>query len=268
MRRTFAFLLASSLLLPGLQFVAVAQSLDLVKTRPVQGQVSISRDVAISPSVDKVSLNFRDANIRDLLNMLAQQGKFNLILDESVEGTLTIDIKDIPINKALEYIFTVGELSYTKDGNTVIVAAQETADKRNMTAKTFKAIPVQYRSAVNVAFQLNNTILKVQRPGGSTSALVSFDQDSNSLLVLGTDADIRLIGDALRELDTPRNRKVYHVKHATPSYIAQVLAANFFISNDGMGGGGAGGAGGGMAGGAGGGMAGGAGGGMAGGAGG
>jgi general secretion pathway protein D len=253
LRRTFALLLAVSVLMPFTQLAAVAQSLDPIKPRAVQGQVSISRDVVIAPSVEKVSLNFRDANIRDLLNLLAQQGKFNLILDKSVEGTLTIDIKDIPINKALEYIFSVGELSYTKDGNTVMVAAQETADKRNMTAKTFKAIPVQYRSAVNIAFQLNNTILKVQRPGGSTSALVSFDQDTNSLLVLGTDSDIRLIGDALRELDTPRNRKVYHVKHSTPNYVAQVLAANFFMSNDGMAGGAgaAGGVAGGIAGGAG-----------------
>lgn len=231
MKKSLVILLAGSLFLPSLQMGVMAQALQPTKAKPVQGQVSISREVTISPSVEKVSLNLRDANIRDILNMLAAQGKFNLILDESVEGTLTIDIKDIPINKALEYIFTVGQLSYTKDGNTVIVAAQETANERNMTAKTFKAIPVQYKNAFNVATQLNNTILKVQRPGGSTSAVVDADLDSNSLLVMGTDSDIRLIGDALRELDVPRNRKVYHIKHNTPSYVAQVLAANFFMSN-------------------------------------
>lgn len=231
LKKTLAVLLAGSLALPGLQLMAMAQTLD-TGTRPVQGQVSISRAVAISPSVEKVSLNLRDASVRDVLNMLAAQGKFNLILDESVDGTLTIDIKDIPINKALEYIFTVGGLSYTKDGNTVIVAAQDAANKNNLNAKTFKAIPVQYKNAQTVAAQLNSTILKVQRPGGSTTALVSSDLDSNSLLVMGTDSDIRLIGDALRELDVPRNRKVYEIKHNTPGYVAQVLAANFFTSNN------------------------------------
>lgn len=231
LKKTLAVLLAGSLALPGLQMAAMAQALD-PGNRSVQGQISISRAVSISPSVEKVSLNLRDASVRDVLNMLAAQGKFNLILDESVEGTLTIDIKDIPINKALEYIFTVGELSYTKDGNTVIVAAQDAANKSNLNAKTFKAIPVQYKNAQTVATQLNNTILKVQRPGGSTTALVSSDLDSNSLLVMGTDADIRLIGDALRELDVPRNRKVYKIKHNTPDYVAQVLTANFFTSNN------------------------------------
>ncbi|WP_303672948.1 hypothetical protein [Vampirovibrio chlorellavorus] len=213
-------------------------------------------------------MNLRDANIRDLLNMLAKQGNFNIIVDESVEGTLTVDIKDIPINKALEYIFTLGQLSYTKDGNTVIVASEETALNRNLTAKTFKAIPVLYKNAAIIAGQLNNTILRVQRPSGNRAALLSADLDTNSLLVLGTDSDIRLIGDALKELDVPRNRKVYHIRHNTPAHVAQVLAANFFATNNmatnggGMAGGAAGGAAGGMAGG----MAGGAAGGMAGGA--
>ncbi len=266
LRKALSFLLVSSLILPSLQVPVSAQQLDLGATKPVHGQVSISREVAITPSADKVTLNLRDANVRDVLNMLAAQGKFNLIMDESVTGTLTIDIRNIPINKALEYIFTVNQLSYTKDGNTVIVAAQEAADERNLTTKSFKAIPVQYKNAAIVAGQLSSTILKVQRPGGSTSALVAADADSNSLLVMGTDADMRLIADALRELDVPRNRKVYHIKHNTPSYVAQVLAANFFNSANGNanGGGAAGGAGGGAAGGA----AGGAGGGAAGGAGG
>jgi type II secretory pathway component GspD/PulD (secretin) len=267
-KKAFNVLLATSLFVPQLQLWVLAETVGTTAPGAVQGQISISREVAISSSKEKVSLNLRDANIRDLLNMLAKQGNFNIIVDESVEGTLTVDIKDIPINKALEYIFTLGQLSYTKDGNTVIVASEETALNRNLTAKTFKAIPVLYKNAAIIAGQLTNTILRVQRPSGNRAALVSADLDTNSLLVLGTDSDIRLIGDALRELDVPRNRKVYHIRHNTPAHVAQVLAANFFATNNMAGGGMAGGmAGGGMAGGmAGGGMAGGmAGGGMAGG---
>lgn len=231
--RALSLLVIANLLLPSLTAPAMAQALDPgSRAIPVHGQVSISREVSIASATEKVSLNLRDASLRDVLNMLAQQGHFNLILDESVDGTLTVDIKNIPLNKALEYIFTVSQLSYTKDGNTLIVASQETADKRNLSAKTFKAIPVQYKSAAIIASQLNNTILKVQRPGSSTSALVAADTDSNSLLVIGTDADMRLVNDALRELDIPRNRKVYKIKYSTPAYVAQVLSANFFMTNN------------------------------------
>jgi type II secretory pathway component GspD/PulD (secretin) len=213
--------------------LALAQALDTSSPKPVHGQISIARDVNIAPKDEKVSLNLRDTSLRYVLNTLAEQGHFNLILDDSVQGNLTVDIKNISINKALEYIFTVTELSYTKDGNTVIVATKTQADSKNLNARTFKAIPVLYKDASKVAQQLNETIFKIQRPGGSTTAVASSDPDSNSLLIMGTDSDIKLIGDMLHELDVPRNRKVYNIRHNTPTYVASVLAANFFQSGGG-----------------------------------
>lgn len=230
LQKVFVLAMASQIVLGSMPLFVQAQVLDTgaKSSKAVRGQVAISRDVSIAAANDKISLNLRDANLRDVLQALAKQGKFNLILDESVTGTLTVDIKDISVNKALEYIFTASNLSYAKDGNTIIVATKEKADEKNMTAKTFKAIPVLYKDAFIVASQLNNTIFKVPRPNGSTSALAAYDADSNSLLVMGTDADIKLVGNALRELDVPRNRKVYHIQHNTPNYVAQVLVANFF----------------------------------------
>jgi|GEM_PF-1888417 len=233
-RRASAFLLAASVLtlsMPGLlNENACAQMLDTT-ARPVHGQIAISREVAITPSKDKVRLNLREADVQDVLQMLAKQGKFNIILDDSVSGTLTVDISNVSINKALEYIFTLMDLSYVKDGNTVIVAKKATIDGKNMTVRNIKSIPVQYKSAINIANQLNNTIFRVPLPGGSQHAVAAADPDSNSLLVMGTDTDIKLVGDALRELDVPRNRKVYHIKHNLPADVALVLAANFFRNN-------------------------------------
>lgn len=232
LRRSFCRSVTALLVMAsvGVNLPLLAQSLDTDMTSPVRGQVSISRDVNVASADEKVSLSLRNASLRDVLHALAAQGKFNIILDESIEGTLTVDIKDVSVNKALEYIFTAANLSYSKDGNTIIVATKEKADEKNLTAKTFKAIPVLYRDAAVIAMQLNNTIFKVPRPGGSTTALAAYDPDSNSLLIMGTDADIKLVSNALRELDKPRNRRVYKIKHNHPSYIAQVLAANFFMS--------------------------------------
>jgi type II secretory pathway component GspD/PulD (secretin) len=230
-RKTLAGFLAMSLLVAQTLPLACAQVLDTSRpVTPMHGNIAISRDVNIAARDTKVSLSLREAPIADVLNTLAQQGNFNIILDESVQGKLTIDIKNISINKALEYIFTVAELSYNKDGNTVIVASKAASDTKNLNARTLKAIPVLYRDASVVAQQLNNTIFKVARPNGSTSALASFDMDSNSLLIMGTDADIKLVADTLREIDVPRNRKVYQVRHNAPDYIANVLAATFFTS--------------------------------------
>ncbi|MEB3287481.1 MAG: secretin N-terminal domain-containing protein [Vampirovibrionales bacterium] len=218
--------------LPTLEQIAPTQSASVSRNSlPVKGQISIMRDVDIAPANKKVSLNMRDANIRDVLNILAKQGGFNVIMDESIDGTITVDINNISINKALEYVFTVSNFAYTKDGNTMIVATQEASEEKNLSSKTFKAIPVQYKNAADIAAQMNATIFSVNRPNGKKSAVVAFDGDSNSLLVMGSDSDLKLVGDFLRELDVPRNRRVYQIRHNTPLYVAQVIAANLFTPN-------------------------------------
>ncbi|MEM0952103.1 MAG: secretin N-terminal domain-containing protein [Cyanobacteria bacterium P01_H01_bin.74] len=224
------FLMTALVHLPIFAVAEDANDADLMPPL-VKGQVSISRSVNITDNEEKVSLNLREASLVDVLNMLAKQGNFNLIMDESVNGTLSVDIKDVSVNKALEYIFTVMNLSYSRDGNTIIVASRESANQMNLNARTFKTLPVRYKSAQMIVQQLNSTIFQVDRPGGRTTALAAADPDSNSLLIIGTDEDIALVKEALQTLDVPRNRKVYQIKYSTPAYVAQVLSANFFIEN-------------------------------------
>ena len=56
----------------------------------VKGQITISREIKIAPENAKVSLSLRDAELRDVLNMLAQQGNFNIILDPYPPARLLI----------------------------------------------------------------------------------------------------------------------------------------------------------------------------------
>jgi type II secretory pathway component GspD/PulD (secretin) len=238
-----------------------------------RSQINVFKGVKIAPETSMVNLNLRNTDIPDLLQLLAQQGGFNIIVDSSVSGTMTVDIKNISVNKALEYIFTTGNLSYSQEGNTIIVASTETTDERALNAKTFKAIPVKYKDAGQIATQLNQTVFSAVKPGTNPRALASFDPDSNSILLVGTQRDIDLVEEVLPQLDVERNRKVFKVMHSRADQVAQNLSTNLFAgwaaqASGGAGGGAAGGAGGGAAGGAGGGAAGGAGGGAAGGAGG
>lgn len=225
-----ACLLAFNSLGLGMVSAQTFQSPYLQRTErePVRGGISIAREVNIARQNERLSLNLREVSIRDVLNLIAQQGNFNLILDDSVTGTLTVDINNVDINKALEYIFSVSALSYTKDGDTLIVASQETASKKNLNARTFKAIPVLYKDATEISEQLNKTLFSIPRSGGYDKAVAAADKSTNSLLVMGTEEDISMVTQALHQLDVPRNRRVYRIKHNNPATIAQILAANFF----------------------------------------
>ncbi len=201
----------------------------VVKSRvPMRGGISMSREILLPHMDDKISLNLRDVSIRDVLNMVAQQGNFNLFLDESVEGTVTVDVKNLPINKTLEYIFKLTNLSYSVDDGTLVVASATEAANKNLNAKVFKSIPVHFKSADQVATKINATVFRVTVPGANPAAIAAADPDSNSILVVGNDSDIKLVEKVLAEMDQPRNRKVYQIRYSQPASVAQILAANFF----------------------------------------
>ena len=220
-----------------------------------KGQISIVKEVTMAPQSAKIDLEQRDFPLKDLIHVLAKQGGFNVIVDPEIDEKVTFDVKNVTINKMLDYLIRFYDLSYTQDGNTLIITTRDTANDRQLNVKNFKAIPVKYRDATSTATLLNS-ILFPGRAGSTKDAIASADAQSNSLLVMGTESDIKAVEEALKQFDVQRHRAVIKVMHATPAYIMQAIQSELFPAGFG-GGGAAGGGGGGAAGGGGGGAAGG-----------
>ncbi len=70
-------------------------------------------------------MNFKGADIRDVLRAVAEIAGVNLVTDGSVKGNITIHLKDISFQKALTLITQSHGLDYRWDGNTVVVATPE-----------------------------------------------------------------------------------------------------------------------------------------------
>ncbi len=163
--------------------------------------ITILKGIKVASESATVDLNLRNTSIADILQLLAQQGNFNIIVDNSVEGEMTIDVRNITVNKALEYIMTMGGLSYTQDGRTIVVSDRETANERSLNAKIFKVIPVKYKDAGQIAARLNQTVFAPQKPGLNNFAVASFDPNTNSLLLIATERDIAFVEEVLTQLD-------------------------------------------------------------------
>ncbi len=160
-----------SLLLP--QATATNYPVSILPTEQLSHKpISIFKGIKVAPESARVDLNLRNTSIVDILQLLAEQGHFNIIVDESVAGVMTVDIKNISVNKALEYIFITGGLSYTQEGNTIVVANTATTNARSLNAKIFKVIPVKYRDAGQVSMQLNQTIFAANKPGTNNMAVL------------------------------------------------------------------------------------------------
>ena len=251
-------LILGNLLLPAsllLTLTAPANAVDAAPTRTYKGQISIVKEVTMAPQSAKIDLAQRDFPLKDLLHILAKQGGFNVIVDPEIDSTVTFDVRNVTINKMLEYLIRTYDLSYTQDGNTMIITTRDTANERQLNVKAFKAIPVKYRDASSTATLLNS-ILFPGRAGSTQNAIASADAESNSLLVMGTESDIKAVEEALKQFDIQRHRAVIKVMHSSPAYIMQAIQSELFPAGfggaAGGGGGAAGGGGGGAAGGGGG----------------
>jgi len=70
-------------------------------------------------------MNFKGADIRDVLRAIAEVAQVNLVTDSSVQGNITIHLRDISFDEALNLITQTTGLAYKWDGNTVVVATPE-----------------------------------------------------------------------------------------------------------------------------------------------
>ncbi len=71
---------------------------------------------------DPISLSLKDADIKDILKMFATLTNLNIVLDRGVSGSVTVELKDVPWDQALDLILRINNLDYTLENNVLRVA--------------------------------------------------------------------------------------------------------------------------------------------------
>ncbi|QEE25680.1 type IV pilus secretin PilQ [Rhodanobacter glycinis] len=175
---------------------------------------------------NRVTFNFQDIPVRSALQLLADVSGLNLVASDSVGGSVTLRLVNVPWDQALDVILRAKGLDKRRDGNVIWIAPQkELADYEQSVAEArMKAqdnaplitsfIPISYGKASEIAKLLTTGAKQGNGGGGSGGAntsrgflsprgSVSFDQRTNTLLLNDTaekTADIRKL---VAELDKP-----------------------------------------------------------------
>ena len=71
---------------------------------------------------DPISLSLKDADIKDILKMFATLTDLNIVLDRGVAGSVTVELKEVPWDQALDLILRINNLDYTLENNVLRVA--------------------------------------------------------------------------------------------------------------------------------------------------
>jgi len=122
-----------------------------IRTNGSSTSLDVGADVQIKNADSIVNLSLREADIKQVLRMFADQAGMNVIFSPTVEGTVTMDLVDIALEKALNLVINVNNLAYDIQDNTLVVASsteelQSVAVERQMTG-------CDHHSSVEIAFR-------------------------------------------------------------------------------------------------------------------
>jgi type IV pilus assembly protein PilQ len=177
---------------------------------------------------EKLSLNFQNVEVRSVLQVIADFTGLNIITSDTVSGSLTLRLKDIPWDQALDIIMQTKGLDMRKNGNVVLIAPrEELALKERQQLENQQQISA-LEPLVFESFQLNyikasdlERIISTNRQqrfgagagqtattGGQGSIISErgvalVDPRTNILFVSDTAARLEEVRKIIRQLDTP-----------------------------------------------------------------
>jgi type IV pilus assembly protein PilQ len=160
---------------------------------------------------EKLSLNFQNIEVRSLLQVIADFTNFNIVTSDSVTGAVTLRLKDVPWDQALDIVLQAKGLGMRKTGNVLWIAPKdEIASKEKLDLESRVAIqslePVRTQS-----FQLNYTKaadIAAQITAGtgaarilSTRGSVIAEARTNQLFVTDISSRLEAVQELIGKLD-------------------------------------------------------------------
>ena len=160
---------------------------------------------------DRLSLNFQDIEVRAVLQLLADFTGLNMVVSDTVSGRITLRLKNVPWDQAMDIILKTKGLSMRRNDNVILVApTEEIAAREKLELESQQQIEelaplrselvqINYAKASDLAALLKSTENKLLSDRGS----VSIDERTNTLLVQDTATKLSEIRELVSNLDIP-----------------------------------------------------------------
>ncbi|WP_455015675.1 type IV pilus secretin PilQ, partial [Kingella oralis] len=168
----------------------------------------------------RISLDFQNVDVRTVLQILATESGMNIVASDSVQGKMTLSLKDVPWDQALDLILDARELDMRRVGNIINVAPRAEMLARDKAELTARKELDDLGPLISQSFQLKyknveefKKILRISDTGSSSgssnnsiltsrgSALI--DPATNTLIVNDVKSVIQKFNALIEELDVP-----------------------------------------------------------------
>ncbi|MFN7221013.1 MAG: type IV pilus secretin PilQ [Burkholderiales bacterium] len=183
----------------------------IVEVKPIKEDPNKMVQGSAGYAGEKLSLNFQNIEVRAVLQVIADFTGLNIITTDTVGGNITLRLKDVPWDQALDIILQSKGLSKRKNGNVVLIApsdelatkeklalevAQQTTELEPLRTESFV---LSYAKASDVRALLSDGQQKILSRRGS----VTVDSRTNTMFVQDVPARLDEVRRLLTQLDVP-----------------------------------------------------------------
>lgn len=184
----------------------------IVEIKPiVEDPAKLIQDSRVGYTGEKLSLNFQNVEVRAVLQVIADFTGFNFITSDTVGGNLTLRLKDVPWDQALDIILQTKGLDMRKNGNVVWIAPRDELATKEKLALEAQAQIADLEPVRTESFQLNyQKADAIQRLVGDKaqpilskrgSAVV--DARTNTLFVQDSPTRLEQVRALIKKIDIP-----------------------------------------------------------------
>ena len=198
------------------QLIEQAEAVTVLSSPTTSGEGFATTEIATQEQQftgEPITLTLKDADIKDVLKTFSVLTDLNIVLDPGVSGSVTVELRDVPWDQALDLILRINGLDYVLENNVLRVAsisklASEKSARASFAIEQEKARPlktvlkpISYSKASDIASLLSSDSYLL-----STRGSVTVDERTNTLILRDVvdriDGILRLI-DSL-DLPTPQ----------------------------------------------------------------
>lgn len=160
---------------------------------------------------NRLTMNFKDADILSILRLLSRQNDLNLVANKDVRGKITVHFNNVRLEEALETILKANGYDYYIERDIIFVKPMDAERSASMATRVFD---LQYVDA----FDLKETLQPFVSKRGRIEALnrsrdgVMEEKRSSMLVVSDADYHVRTIDSVIRRLDQPQEQIMIEIR--------------------------------------------------------
>ncbi len=139
---------------------------------------------------EKISMDFRDTDVRDICKMLAQKADMGLAIEKSVRGNVNISIKNASVREALDLVTDAVGFAWVQKGTNIVVS-----DQRRLSGRVLKVISLKHINVNEAAKILSGSVVGDLK--------IATCQHTNGLVLNGSNAAIEDSMQIIGHIDRP-----------------------------------------------------------------